>query len=131
MHFQGPENYLIKRAVNKDSKDKNHKIRQFGHDSSASETEDGHLRGIKRQKKLNYGSSELSMKADSYIPPVVSHSEILVTPSSEFEVESRVPCAAAQQPVMSDASFVHKSICAFCQSHEISEVKSTYLYNFN
>ncbi|XP_062148642.1 BRCA1-associated RING domain protein 1 isoform X3 [Alnus glutinosa] len=108
---------LIKRAIDKDSEGK---IRQLGHDGSASETEDGHLRGIKRQKKLNYGASELSMKADGCIPPVVSHSEIVVTPSSDFEAESRVPSAAAQQPVISDASFVPKSICAFCQSPEIS-----------
>lgn len=128
MHFQSPGKSLIKRAINKDSEDK---IRQLGHDGSASETEDGHLRDIKRQKKLNYGASESSMKADGCIPPVVSHSEILVTPSSDFEAESRVPSAAAQQPVISDASFVPKSICAFCQSPEISVVKFTYLYNFN
>jgi hypothetical protein len=119
---------LTKRAITKDSEDM---IRQLGHDGSASETEGGHLRSIKRQKKLDYGSSELSMKADGCIPPLVSLSEILPTPSSEFEVESRVPSAAAQQPVISDASFVHKSICAFCQSPEISEVKFTCLYHFN
>jgi hypothetical protein len=125
LHFQRPNNYLTKRAITKDSEDT---IRQLGHDGSASETEGGHLRSIKRQKKLDYGSSELSMKADGCIPPLVSLSETLPTPTSEFEVESRVPCAAAQQPVISDASFVHKSICAFCQSPEISEVKFTYIY---
>lgn len=105
-HFQSPENSLSKGAINKSFEDRK---RQLRHECSGNETEDGHSGDIKRQKKLNYGSSE-------FIPSVVSHSEISVAPNSELELESRVPPVAPQQAVS------NKSICAFCQSSKVSEV---------
>jgi hypothetical protein len=119
LNFQSPENSLNKRAINKNYEDR---IRQLRHERSASETEDGYLRNIKRQKKLNYGLSELTQ-------PFVSHSEVVVTPNSELELESRVPPVAPRQPV-SDGSFMRKNICAFCQSSKVSQVSFTYLYQF-
>lgn len=105
-HFQSPENSLSKGAINKSFEDRK---RQLRHECSGNETEDGHSRDIKRQKKLNYGSSE-------FISSVVSHSEISVAPNSELELVSRVPPVAPQQAVS------NKSICAFCQSSKVSEV---------
>ena len=103
LHFQSPENSLSKGAINKNSEDRKRLLH------SGNETEDGHSRDIKRQKKINYGSSE-------FIPSVVSHSEISAAPNSELELESRVPRVALQQAVS------NKSICAFCQSSKVSEV---------
>lgn len=123
MHFQSPEKSLFKRAKNKHAEDR---TKQLRHDSSCSET-DGHLRGMKRHKKLNYGPSEMSMKREDRIPPVVSHSEIVVTPNSVLEHELRIAPVAEQQPAISDVSLTSKSICAFCQSCKISEVKFIYL----
>ena len=106
LHFQSPENSLSKGTIAKNSEDRKRLLR---HERFGNETEDGHSRGIKRQKKLNYGSSE-------FIPLVVSHSEISVAPNSELGLESRVPPVAPQQAVS------NKSICAFCQSSKVSEV---------
>lgn len=117
---QSPENSLNKRAINKNYEDR---IRQLRHERSASETEDGYLRNIKRQKKLNYGLSELTQ-------PFVSHSEVVVTPNSELELESRVPPVAPQQPV-SDGSFMRKNICAFCQSSKVSQTTGPMLHYAN
>lgn len=121
-HFQSLENPLINRASNKHSESR---TRQLRHDSSASETEDGYSRDIKRQKKLTYGPSGLRIERHGCIPPV-SHSEILMIPNSELELESRVTPVAAQQPLVLDASHMSNSICAFCQSPAISKVKFTY-----
>ena len=74
LHFQSPENSLSKGAINKNSEDRKRLLR---HERSGNETEDGHSRDIKKQKKLNYDSSE-------FIPSVVSHSEISVAPNSEL-----------------------------------------------
>ncbi|KAK7835722.1 brca1-associated ring domain protein 1 [Quercus suber] len=110
-----PENSLSKGTINKNSEDRK---RQLRHENSGNETEDGHSRDIKRQKKLNYGSSE-------FIPSVVSHSEISVAPNSELELESRVPPVALQQAVS------NKSICAFCQSSKVSETSGPMLHYAN
>ena len=75
-HFQSPENSLSKGAINKSFEDRK---RQLKHECSSNKTEDGHSRDIKRQKKLNYGSSE-------FIPLAVSHSEISVAPNSELSL---------------------------------------------
>ncbi|KAB1199223.1 hypothetical protein CJ030_MR0G026021 [Morella rubra] len=122
-----PEKSLFKRAKNKHAEDR---TKQLRHDSSCSET-DGHLRGMKRHKKLNYGPSEMSMKREDRIPPVVSHSEIVVTPNSVLEHELRIAPVAEQQPAISDVSLTSKSICAFCQSCKISEQSGPMLHYAN
>ncbi|XP_050251819.1 BRCA1-associated RING domain protein 1 [Quercus robur] len=110
-----PENSLSKGAMNKNSEDRKRLLR---HERSGNETEDGHSRDIKKQKKLNDGSSE-------FIPSVVSHSEISVAPNSELELESRVPPVALQHAVS------NKSICAFCQSSKVSETSGPMLHYAN
>ncbi|KAG7989683.1 hypothetical protein I3843_03G251200 [Carya illinoinensis] len=121
------ENPLINRASNKHSESR---TRQLRHDSSASETEDGYSRDIKRQKKLTYGPSGLRIERHGCIPPV-SHSEILMIPNSELELESRVTPVAAQQPLVLDASHMSSSICAFCQSPAISKNTGPILHYAN
>lgn len=83
------------------------KRRQERHNTSASETEEGHLRDSKRHKKLNYSTSDLGANNIGHIKPNAPPTENLIT-SSQLEI-----------PANLNNSF---NACGFCHSFRITAV---------
>lgn len=79
---------------------------------------DGNVRGVKRQKQLNYGPAQLGLGSADHIQSV-SNSGALMT---NLEPELRTTSQAG--PRVLDGQFANETNCAFCHSSEISEVTS-------
>lgn len=96
------QNYKAENLVQLNS---DNKRRQERHNTSASETEEGHLRDSKRPKKLNYSPSDLGANNIGHIKPNAPPTENLIT-SSQLEI-----------PAKSNNSF---NDCGFCHSSRIT-----------
>ena len=80
-------------------------------------------REVKRHKQLNYGQGQLdARKADHLQAEEVSNSGILM-PNSELELQKVPEPIGIQAPKSSDDLFVNQSVCAFCHSSKISQVR--------
>ncbi|KAJ6403608.1 hypothetical protein OIU84_011924 [Salix udensis] len=108
-----PQNYKAENLLQLNS---DNKRRQESHITSASETEEGHLRDLKRHKKLNYSPSDLCANNIVHIKPNAPPTENLMT-SSQLEI-----------PAKSNNSF---NACGFCQSSRITEYTGPMLHLVN
>lgn len=76
----------------------------------------------KKQKKLNYGSSDAILRAHEHSQKIVSHSEHAV--SNYGECKSKDDTSFNSSTIPCDASYGNESVCAFCHSSKITEVIS-------
>lgn len=106
--FQSQQDYKAENLVQLNS---DNKRRQERHSTSASETEEGHLRDSKRHKKLNYSPSDLGANNFGHIKPNAPPTENLIT-SSQLEI-----------PANLNNSF---NACGFCHSSRITAVNIIY-----
>lgn len=95
---------------------------KLGNESCGFE-KDINSRERKRQKQSNYGQRQLvANKADDIQAEEVSRSAILM-PNSKLELEKVSDPICVQAPKTSDGFFANQSVCAFCHSSKISEVR--------
>ncbi|KAI3449810.1 hypothetical protein Pfo_006475 [Paulownia fortunei] len=78
-------------------------------------------RGTKRQKKLNYGSSDAVLQSHGYSQQIVSHSDQAAVSNCNEECKSKEDTSVISSTATCDASYVNGSVCAFCQSSKITE----------
>lgn len=89
--------------------------------SSASE-EEGHLRDLKRQKKLDYDQSQLGFSGTNGNQPPVSEFGNSETSNSEMNHKSQVTIASNMPLADADSAIVRNVKCAFCQTSKVTEV---------
>ncbi|KAJ0053488.1 hypothetical protein Pint_01684 [Pistacia integerrima] len=124
LFLQSPETYPANRPIKKSFST------TLEHGFSASEIE-GHLRDLKRQKKLNYSCKDMGVKNAGNIQSMVLPSESMVASTTELEPKSGGPLVGATLPTISDGSHAIKFICGFCQSSRISEATGSMLHYAN
>ncbi|XP_057963551.1 BRCA1-associated RING domain protein 1 isoform X2 [Malania oleifera] len=91
-------------------------------DRPISGAEEG-LRDLKRQKKLEYGQPEISIKNERDFQPIDLHSSRV-----QLEPNGEGPPSGMQQHASSDSLDSNKYICAFCQSFQLSEATGPMLH---
>lgn len=74
----------------------------------------------KRQKKLNYGSSNAILPTHAYSQQIVSHSDPAAFNYGECKSKDDTSINSSTAPY--DAPYGNESVCAFCHSSEITEV---------
>ncbi|XVE77960.1 hypothetical protein DITRI_Ditri13aG0106100 [Diplodiscus trichospermus] len=91
---------------------------------------DGHLWDSKRQKRLNYGPSEMGIKTTAHCQPDLQ-AQNLVTSNCHLGSENGAPHSGADLPVTSDDLNGNRAICGFCQSSRISDATGPMLHYVN
>lgn len=124
--WQSPQKYSSKRPaeinLNRAGQEKN--------DSLAPGVEEHHVRVLKRQKKLSYVSLETSGKNDVRYQAVSSKfvESTVPGPTPESKCGGTHSSSCALQPSIPNSSHEAKTVCAFCQSSNLSQVLSQYIY---